>query len=80
MVLSRALRDPTRIQILHILAVASEPVCVCDFIAAFELGQPTISHHLAMLREVGIVTRFKQGIWGFYQLDPTMSGPGAGRH
>jgi ArsR family transcriptional regulator len=69
----KALADPTRIQILHILAATSEPVCVCDFTAAFELGQPTISHHLATLREAGLVTSFKRGIWAFYLLDPAMS-------
>jgi ArsR family transcriptional regulator len=69
----KALGDPTRVQILHILAVATEPVCVCDFTAAFDLGQPTISHHLAKLRDAGIVTSFKRGIWAFYQLDPNMS-------
>ena len=71
--LYKALGDPTRIQILHILATANEPVCVCDFTAAFELGQPTISHHLATLREAGIVTSFKRGIWAFYRLNPAMS-------
>ena len=69
----KALGDPTRLQILHILAVATEPVCVCDFTAAFELGQPTISHHLAKLREAGMVTSFKRGIWAFYGLNPDMS-------
>jgi ArsR family transcriptional regulator, arsenate/arsenite/antimonite-responsive transcriptional repressor len=69
----KALGDPTRIQILHILATATEPVCVCDFTAAFELGQPTISHHLATLREAGIVTSFKRGIWAFYRLNAAMS-------
>ena len=69
----KALGDPTRIQILHVLATASEPVCVCDFTAAFDLGQPTISHHLATLREAGLVTSFKRGIWSFYQLNPAMS-------
>jgi ArsR family transcriptional regulator, arsenate/arsenite/antimonite-responsive transcriptional repressor len=69
----KALGDPTRVQILHILAAAREPVCVCDFTAAFDLGQPTISHHLAKLREAGVVTSFKRGIWAFYQLDPDMS-------
>ena len=70
--LYKALADPTRIQILHILAAATEPVCVCDFTAAFDLGQPTISHHLATLREAGIVTSFKRGIWAFYRLNPAM--------
>lgn len=69
----KALGDATRIQILHILATATEPVCVCDFTAAFELGQPTISHHLATLREAGIVTSFKRGIWAFYRLNPAMT-------
>jgi ArsR family transcriptional regulator len=72
-VIHRALGDPTRIQMLHILSTASEPVCVCDFTAAFDLGQPTISHHLATLREAGIVTSFKRGIWAFYRLNPSMS-------
>lgn len=71
--LHRALADPTRIQMVHILAAASEPVCVCDFTAAFDLGQPTISHHLAKLREAGLVTSVKRGIWAFYQLNPSMS-------
>jgi ArsR family transcriptional regulator len=69
----KALGDPTRIQMLHVLATASEPVCVCDFTAAFELGQPTISHHLATLRDAGVVTSFKRGIWAFYRLNPGMS-------
>jgi ArsR family transcriptional regulator, arsenate/arsenite/antimonite-responsive transcriptional repressor len=68
----KALGDPTRVQMIHILAAATEPVCVCDFTAAFDLGQPTISHHLARLRETGIVTSFKRGIWAFYQLNPEM--------
>jgi ArsR family transcriptional regulator len=73
--LCKALGDPTRVQIIHILAAASGPVCVCDFTAAFDLSQPTISHHLARLRDVGLVTSFKRGLWAFYQLEPTMSAP-----
>jgi ArsR family transcriptional regulator len=71
--LYRALGDPTRVQIIHILAAATEPVCVCDFTAAFDLGQPTISHHLAKLREAGLVTSTRRGLWSFYQLNPEMS-------
>jgi ArsR family transcriptional regulator len=70
--LFKALGDPTRVQMIHILAAAAGPVCVCDFTAAFDLGQPTISHHLAKLRESGIVTSFKRGIWAFYLLNPDM--------
>lgn len=69
----KALADPTRVQIVHILAAAAEPVCVCDFTAAFELGQPTVSHHLSKLREAGIVSSTKHGVWAFYQLNPDMS-------
>jgi len=69
----RALGDPTRVQMIHILAAATAPVCVCDFTAAFELGQPTISHHLAKLREAGLVIYFKRGLWAFYQLNAEMS-------
>jgi ArsR family transcriptional regulator, arsenate/arsenite/antimonite-responsive transcriptional repressor len=71
--LHRALADPMRVQMLHILNNASEPVCVCDFTAAFDLSQPTISHHLAKLREAGIVVSSKRGIWSFHALNPEMS-------
>jgi ArsR family transcriptional regulator, arsenate/arsenite/antimonite-responsive transcriptional repressor len=70
--LLRALADPTRLQMLTMLAKSSEPVCVCDFTAAFDLGQPTVSHHLAKLREAGLVTVSKHGIWAFYALAPEL--------
>jgi ArsR family transcriptional regulator len=70
--LLRALADPTRLQMLAMLAGAAEPICVCDFTAAFDLGQPTVSHHLAKLREAGLVTSSKQGIWAFYALAPRL--------
>jgi len=69
----RALSDPMRVQMVHILAEATQPVCVCDFTAAFHLSQPTISHHLAKLREAGIVVSLRRGIWSFYELDREMS-------
>lgn len=68
----KALADPARVQILHVLKWANEPVCVCDFTAALDVGQPTVSHHLAKLKEAGFVTSEKRGIWAFYQLDPVM--------
>jgi ArsR family transcriptional regulator, arsenate/arsenite/antimonite-responsive transcriptional repressor len=64
----RALADPTRVQMLHMLKAATEPICVCDFTAAFDLGQPTVSHHLARLKDAGLVASFKQGVWSFYLL------------
>lgn len=68
--LLRVLADPTRLQMLAMLAEATEPICVCDFTAAFELGQPTVSHHLGKLRDAGLVTSAKHGIWAFYELVP----------
>src|SRR5207244_11660050 len=71
--LQRALADPMRVQLVHILAKAAEPVDFSDFTAAFELSQPTISHHLAKLRDAGIVASSRRGIWSFYQLRADMS-------
>src|SRR5438105_6019035 len=68
----RALADPTRVQMVHMLKAASEPICVCDFTAAFDLGQPTVSHHLARLKDAGFVTSRKHGIWAFYRLRQDM--------
>ncbi|MBJ7595824.1 MAG: helix-turn-helix transcriptional regulator [Candidatus Dormibacteraeota bacterium] len=70
--LLRALSDPTRLQMLAMLAQADEPICVCDFTAAFDVGQPTVSHHLGKLRDAGLVTSAKHGIWAFYALSPKL--------
>jgi len=68
----KALADPTRVQILHMLKAATEPVCVCDFTAAFDLGQPTVSHHLGKLKAAGFIDSFKRGVWAFYRLRDDM--------
>lgn len=68
----RALADPTRVQMLRMLCDADAPVCVCDFTAAFEQSQPTISHHLAKLRDAGFVHSEKHGIWSFHSLRTDM--------
>jgi DNA-binding transcriptional ArsR family regulator len=73
----RALADPTRVQMLRMLADAGAALCVCDLTAAFEQSQPTISHHLAKLREAGLVHSEKHGIWAFYSLREDM--PAAAR-
>ena len=54
---------------LHRLAAADE-VCVCDFVALLELAQPTVSHHLKVLREAGIVGSERQGLWAYYYVNP----------
>lgn len=64
----RALADPTRLSMVLSLAQAPVPVCICDFTAAFDLGQPTISHHMARLKAAGIVESQKRGIWTYYRL------------
>lgn len=66
--LLKAIADPTRLEMVAILTAAEEPVCVCDFVATFGLSQPTVSHHMARLREAGIVECEKRGIWVFYRL------------
>jgi ArsR family transcriptional regulator len=71
-VVYKALADETRVQMLHMLKAAREPICVCDFTAAFDLGQPTVSHHLAKLKAAGVITSFKRGVWAFYQLRDDM--------
>ena len=65
----RALADPTRVAIVNRLAGAHE-VCVCHLTEAFELSQPTISHHLRILREAGLVEASRRGTWAYYRLVP----------
>ena len=67
-VLLKALADPTRLTMVASLWKAKEPICVCDFTAALGLSQPTISHHMAKLKEIGLVEADKQGIWIYYRL------------
>jgi ArsR family transcriptional regulator len=64
-----ALADPTRLQIVEMLAGLDEPLCVCDITSQFDLGQPTISHHLRVLREAGLVNWEKRGLWVYYTLN-----------
>ena len=64
----KALADPTRIGIVNRLACADE-LCVCDLTGAFELSQPTISHHLKILREAGLIEAERRGTWAYYRLN-----------
>jgi len=65
----KALADPTRVAIVSFLSAADE-VCVCNLTATFELSQPTISHHLKILREAGLVEFTRRGTWAYYRLVP----------
>ena len=65
----KALADPTRVAIVNRLGTAAG-VCVCDLNAEFDLSQPTISHHLKLLREAGLVESTRHGTWAYYRLVP----------
>ena len=65
----KALGDPTRVAIVNRLAAADE-VCVCDFVASLDLAQPTVSHHLKVLRDAGLVESSRRGTWAYYRLVP----------
>ena len=65
----KALADPTRVAIVNRLACGEE-CCVCDLTDTFELSQPTVSHHLRVLREAGLVESERRGTWGYYRLVP----------
>ena len=64
----KALADPSRVRLVNMLANASEPVCVCDLNAHFDLGQPTLSHHLKKLVAAGLLNREQRGTWAYYSI------------
>lgn len=66
--LFKALGDPHRLTILERLAQADEDVCVCEFTDCLPLNQPTVSHHLRILREAGLVSSERRGTWVYYRL------------
>ena len=71
--LLKALADPTRLAMVAILRQQSGPVCVCDLTSTFDLSQPTISHHMGILRRAGLVESVKDGIWIHYRLRTDLS-------
>ncbi|HEY0805807.1 MAG TPA: metalloregulator ArsR/SmtB family transcription factor [Pseudonocardiaceae bacterium] len=67
----KALGDPIRLRLLSLIASGAEGgVCVCELTPAFALSQPTISHHLRLLREAGLVDCQRRGTWVYYWLVP----------
>lgn len=67
----KALADPVRLRLMSL--VASHPggeACVCDLNDAFDLSQPTISHHLKLLHDSGLLDREKRGVWVYYRARP----------
>lgn len=77
--LLKALADPVRLRLLSLVASHSDgEACVCDLGDAFDLSQPTISHHLKVLHEAGLLDREKRGVWVYYRVDATALGDLAG--
>jgi len=69
--LLKALADPVRLRLLSLVAShEGGEACVCELNDAFELSQPTISHHMKVLYEVGLVDRDKRGVWVYYRVRP----------
>lgn len=76
--LFKALAHPARVRIVNLLATREQPVCVCEFVPAVGLSQPTISHHLKRLVEAGLLEREQRGKWAYFSLDRTAAGRLAG--
>ena len=71
--LLKALADPVRLRLVSLVAAhEGGEACVCDLQGAFDLSQPTISHHLKVLHEVGLLEREKRGVWVYYRTNATV--------
>ncbi len=67
---AKALADPIRLQLVDVLRKHAGKVCVCELTTLFEVGQPTVSHHLKVLRRNGVVDSERQGLWAYYYVRP----------
>ncbi len=67
---AKALGDPVRVQLVDVLRKHAGKVCVCELVPLFDLSQPTVSHHLKVLRVAGIVGSERQGLWAYYFVIP----------
>lgn len=67
---AKALGDPVRLQLVDVLRKHAGKVCVCELVPLFDLSQPTVSHHLKLLREAGIVGSERVGLWAYYFVIP----------
>jgi len=68
--IAKAHGDPIRLQLVDVLRKHAGKVCVCELVPLFDLSQPTVSHHLRVLREAGIVASERQGLWAYYYVLP----------
>ena len=67
---AKALGDPIRLQLVDVLRKHAGKVCVCELVPLFDLSQPTVSHHLKVLREAGLVGSERRGLWAYYYVNP----------
>ncbi len=65
----KALADPSRLAIFRLIAAQDGPICACHIVERFKLRQPTISHHLKVLNEAGLITTERRGVWAWYAVD-----------
>jgi len=73
--LFRAIGDPVRLRLLSLIACCPDgEICVCDLLANFEVSAPTISHHLKVLRTVGLIDSERRGTWVYYRANADFSG------
>ena len=67
---AKALGDPVRVALIDVLRRHAGKVCVCELVPLFDLSQPTVSHHLKVLRQAGIVGSEREGLWAYYYVIP----------
>jgi ArsR family transcriptional regulator len=67
---AKALSDPIRVQLVDVLRQHAGQVCVCELVPLFDVSQPTLSHHLKKLRDAGIVSVERRGLWAYYYVVP----------
>lgn len=67
---AKALGDPVRVQLIDVLRKHAGKVCVCELVPLFDLSQSTVSHHLKVLRQAGLVGSERQGLWAYYYVMP----------
>lgn len=70
----KALGDPHRLTMVQLIAKSGQALCVCDLEEHVPLSQPTVSHHLKILAEAGILSREQRGRWAYYSIDPERLG------
>ena len=66
----KALADPTRLDVFRLIAAQEAPLCACDVVDRFAVSQPTISHHLRVLREAGLISVSRRGVWAYFAVEP----------